>query len=627
MNFKNLKTSLKLGLSFSLVTLFTAAVCFVGWLGINRIYDGSDVLSKLGTVRAQYNIARLYTRTYMHLKDAKYVDEANKSLDIATSLLKEIEDQTQDKEHLDVIKSISTGLIEYRSILGQNKSNMDTYLGIVETAKSMGEEMKTALTAVKANENHPANHYFVLSRMNLIGYLAYTDRKYIDQAKENINIAINRADDLKSANIEDILKRYQTNIVKFEEAANKAGELENKQLETGKLLTANFNQLYEQTNASCKEQKSTSTTFMAIFTLIALLFSIFIALIVTRYLNGMIGKSVLLARTYASGDLTVKVPEEDLKIKDELGDLARAMVEMGQKTKEIIAGIMQGADNVAIASVEISSTTQQLSQGASEQASAAEEVSSSMEEMLSSIQQNSDNALQTDKIANTAAEGMKNLSRSSEKSLASVKEITNKISIINDIAFQTNILALNAAVEAARAGEHGKGFAVVAAEVRKLAERSKVAANEIIDLSKTSLEVTEDTVRQMANIIPEIEKTAKLVQEIAASSKEQNSGAEQVNDAIQQLNEVTQQNAAASEEMATSAEELAAQAEQLKELISFFNVENSADWQRKKKENKTVQPKKGTTVGHIQHKEKGVHFNISHNDNKQKMNDSEFERF
>ncbi|MBU8891949.1 MAG: hypothetical protein KOO66_04170, partial [Bacteroidales bacterium] len=153
-----------------------------------------------------------------------------------------------------------------------------------------------------------------------------------------------------------------------------------------------------------------------------------------------------------------------------------------------------------------------------------------------------------------------------------MKEIAEKIQIVNDIAFQTNILALNAAVEAARAGEHGKGFAVVAAEVRKLAERSKVAADEINVVSKSGVEISDKAGKQLEAVVPEMEKTVKLVQEISASSQEQNSGSDQINSAVQQLSQVTQQNAAASEELATSAEELASQADQLKDVISFFNV-------------------------------------------------------
>lgn len=283
-------------------------------------------------------------------------------------------------------------------------------------------------------------------------------------------------------------------------------------------------------------------------------------------------KGVEFAKKVADGDLTVTV---DVYQKDEVGELADALRNMVDKLKDIVENIQSGADSISGAGFEVSSASQQLSQGASEQASAAEEVSSSMEQMAANIQQNTDNAQQTEKISLNVSQGVQKVGAAAQESLDSIKNIADKIGIINDIAFQTNILALNAAVEAARAGEHGKGFAVVAAEVRKLAERSKIAADEIVALASRSVNVTEDASELMGSLIPEIEKTAKLVQEIAAASIEQNSGSDQINNAIQQLNTVTQQNAASSEELATSSEELSSQAEQLKELIGFFRLDNS----------------------------------------------------
>lgn len=220
----------------------------------------------------------------------------------------------------------------------------------------------------------------------------------------------------------------------------------------------------------------------------------------------------------------------------------------------------------------MSTTAQTVSQGSTEQASAAEEISASMEQMSASISQNTSNAQRTEKIAEEATKKIREGGEKVWVVLNAIKEIADKITIIGDIAYQTNILSLNAAVEAARAGEHGRGFAVVADEVKKLAEHSQVASTEIDKVSKSGVNLAEQAGQLFSQIVPQIENTLKLVQEITASSLEQNSGAEQVNDAVQQFNQVIQQNAASAEEMATSSQELASQALHLKDIIGFFQT-------------------------------------------------------
>jgi methyl-accepting chemotaxis protein len=269
----------------------------------------------------------------------------------------------------------------------------------------------------------------------------------------------------------------------------------------------------------------------------------------------------------ANGNLTVDIRERSAQDK-----LMQALASMVSGLTQTVSDIRTIAGEVSSASQSISTASIQVSKGASAQAAAAEEASSSMEEMVSNIKQNADNAQQTDKIANKSAKDALESGKSVLEAVAAMKEIANKISIIEEIARQTNLLALNAAIEAARAGEHGKGFAVVAAEVRKLAERSQKAAGEINQLSATTLKVSEKSGEMLDKLVPDIQRTAELVQEISSASKEQDTGAEQINKALQQLEQVIQQNASASEEMASTTEELTGQSEQLVSALSFFHT-------------------------------------------------------
>ncbi|MCG8578681.1 MAG: methyl-accepting chemotaxis protein [Bacteroidales bacterium] len=300
-----------------------------------------------------------------------------------------------------------------------------------------------------------------------------------------------------------------------------------------------------------------------------MLIVLFVLVIYLRRVTAPLGELSDLTRLIAEGDLTRSV---DIRSNDEVGELAVNNSMMVEKLKTIIENISDTSSQFVSSSKELNSLSQSVSQGANEQAASVEEVSSSMEEMSANIRQNMDNASESKVIATNATNSMKRMSEAGKASLESIQNISEKITIINEIAMQTNILALNAAVEAVRAGDSGRGFAVVAGEVRKLAERSKTAAEEIEELSNSSVLITEETSQMLEKILPEIDKSSNLTQEIALSSIEQNTGSEQINNAVQELNKVTQQNASASEQMAASAEELEQQANALKELISHFRI-------------------------------------------------------
>ena len=283
------------------------------------------------------------------------------------------------------------------------------------------------------------------------------------------------------------------------------------------------------------------------------------------------------ATSLSEGDLTVQA-----RVISERDVFGHALSKMLQNLRKTVSEVAAAASNVASGSEQMSSTAQQLSQGASEQAAAAEESTSSMEEMAASVQQNADNARQTDKIASKAAEDARASGDAVAQTVGAMKQVAEKISIIEEIARKTDLLALNAAVEAARAGEHGKGFAVVASEVRKLAERSQTAAAEITRLTVDGVNTADGAGLLLSKLVPDIQKTAELVREIAAASAEQSTGAAQVNKAIQQLDQVIQQNSAASEEMASTSEELSSQAEVMQSSIAFFRIDDAQAYRLQK---------------------------------------------
>ena len=362
---------------------------------------------------------------------------------------------------------------------------------------------------------------------------------------------------------------------------------------------------------------------------------IVLSLIIARSITQPLSKAMKAASDLSHGDLRMNI---EAGSNDETGMLLSAMRHMVEGLRGVVADVKTAADNVASGSQQLSASSEQMSQGTTEQAASAEEASASVEEMNATIRQNSDNARETEKIALKSAADAAESGKVVSEAVIAMKDIASRISIIEEIARQTNLLALNAAIEAARAGEHGKGFAVVAAEVRKLAERSQKAAGEISKLSGSSVEVAERAGAMLAKLVPDIQKTAELVQEISAASKEQASGADQINGSIQQLNQVVQQNAGAAEEMASTAEELSSQAEQLQSTVAFFKADEAGGqaMQRpaaaEKKPARIARPGYGATKAKpaVLATHKGVLVTMNENGNSKGNGDgrdAEFERF
>jgi methyl-accepting chemotaxis protein len=330
-------------------------------------------------------------------------------------------------------------------------------------------------------------------------------------------------------------------------------------------------QFTAQAALKAENHEKEAVRLIIILVLASVLIGVMLSTIIARNVMNQLGAEpeevAYIAERVAEGDLTIDVASIGIN-----KGAMKSIANMVERLTDVVSNVMTGATNITDASQQLSSTSEELSQGANEQASSVEEVSSTMEQIAANIQQNMENSQQTEIVSAKAESGVNEVAEQAKQSTVANKTISQKIMIVSDIAFQTNILALNAAVEAARAGEHGRGFAVVAAEVRKLAERSKVAAEDIVGLAEEGLRLSEGAGVRMMETLPSIEKTTKLVKEISAASVEQNNGANQINSAVQQLNTVTQQNASASEELASGAEEMVSQAEILKEQVEFFKL-------------------------------------------------------
>lgn len=458
------------------------------------------------------------------------------------------------------------------SIASSNK-----YIDIMSSAGSVNDLERAVMGG--ANQNNNNNFQIQLLYRQLQVDFSVKDQllRFLEQAIEQTNTDLNRLRGTQFVNlpqeaneanhtIKDIVIQYANNVNKTNSLLDRFNSQSDTVMQN---LARKDKEADSQTVKGVQTVLFAVLGFMFFFSVLIMLITIYISRSVSKNLTEMLDNISKLKEGY----LEVNNVEIAANERNEFVRVQASLNEFSNFLREMVERILQSSSHFAQSSGELNISSQQMADGANHQASSAEEVSSSMEEMAANIQQNTENAQFAQQATQNVMEVLIQLEKAGNDSLSSIRTIADRITIINDIAFQTNILALNAAVEAARAGEHGRGFAVVAAEVRKLAERSKLAADEIVSLAGESVETTELASSHMESVAGDIEKTVRLSQEIAAASLEQNTGADQVNHAVQELTQVIQQNAAASEEMASSSEELNSHAEELRELMSFFKIQ------------------------------------------------------
>ena len=588
---KDIKLGVKISGGFVIVLLLMAIVAYIGYSGMSSVADSVDKADDMSTL-VQYMLdTRIQVKDFIRLKKnetAVKVDESVKKIVAQANTTKTKLAEQADKDKTDAfIKKVENYFSLFQTFVDTNTKKDEAVTAMKINAESVMKKTESIASEQNAQAISGSAQKVIRQLLEMrvdVLYYLYTNgnKTWADDIEKLVpqTQALIKEMGVRSTGNAAELNELSNNITSYYESylqvvayMEKQTEAETRMGNAAEEAVVLCTEIQAEMNAKMNNEQSSANKILVFGFLLAVVIGVLTAYFITRSITLPLAMGVDVANKLSKGILMDNI---EVNGKDEIGTLMAAMKNMVISIKEVVADVMTASDNVASGSQELSSSAEEMSQGATEQSASAEQAAASMEEMTANIRQNADNAQQTERIAMQAAEDAEKGGEAVEKTVEAMRQIAEKISIIEEIARQTNMLALNAAIEAARAGEHGKGFAVVADAVRKLAERSQAAAGEISNLSISSVEIAEKAGEMLNRIVPDIRKTAELVQEINAASDEQNTGANQINQALQQLDQVIQQNASASEEMSSTSEELASQAEQLRDAISFFKMGDAA---------------------------------------------------